>query len=72
MTNPIIFKTITGMEPPNFKLPKHEIETFVDDTFNAISFEPSAKIKSYLEKYYELIHQYYTINLLKLTLRKPS
>ena len=67
MGNPKLFKAMTGLEAPNFRLPKHEIETFVDDQFNAIRFEPTAKIRAYLEKYYELIHCYYTTNLLKIS-----
>ena len=47
-------------------MPKHESETFVDDTFHCIRFDPTDKIKSYLEKFYELIHSYHEVNLLKI------
>merc|ERR1711954_190233 len=51
---------------PQLKLPKHETNTFVDDQFSTIGFQPSSKIKSYLEMYFQLMQCYYNSNLLKL------
>ena len=70
MKNPTLYRAITGMDPPKFRMPKHEVDTFVDDSFNTIAFEPSAKIKTYLEKYYELMHSYYYANMLKINPEK--
>ena len=50
MKDPILYKAITGTEPPKFKLPRHEVDTFVDDSFNTIAFECSTKIKNLLRK----------------------
>ena len=49
--------------PPKFRFPEHEVNFFVDDSFNNIAFEPSAKIKTYLERYNELMHSYCDVNL---------
>ena len=66
LKDPIFYQKMTGMEPPKFKLPKHELNTFVDDSFSTIAFDPNAKIKGYLEKYFELMFSYYNSNMLKL------
>ena len=72
MKNTPLYRAITETDPPNFKAPKHDIDTFVDDSFNTIAFEPSAKIKTYLEKYYELMHSYYNANMLKINPQKTK
>ena len=63
---------MTGMDPPNFRLPNHEVESFVDDSFSTIAFEKSAKIKTYLEKYFALMLSYYNILMLKINPEKTQ
>ena len=57
---------MTGLEAPNFRVLKHELNTFVDDSFNTIAFQPNAKIKTYLEKFYGLMQAFYNSNLLRI------
>ena len=72
MQDPSFYKAITGTDPPNFKVPKHEVDTFVDDSFNTIAFDTPNKIKIYLEKFYELMHSYYNSNRLKINPQKTQ
>ena len=72
MKDPILYKSMTGLDPINFKLPTHEINTFVDDTFNTIAFEPNSKIKTYLEKYFALLNSYFNSNMLKVNPQKTG
>ena len=72
MKNPKLYKAVTGLDPPNMKMPKHESNTFVDDSFSTIGFEPSAKIKTYLEKYYNLMESFYNSNKLKINPQKTK
>ena len=72
MKDPILYKAMTGTEPPNFKIPKHETDTYVDDSFNTIAFDSPPKIKTYLEKFYDLMHSYYNANMLKINPQKTK
>ena len=70
MTDPILYKAITGIDTPKIKVPKHDVDTFVDDSFNCIAFNSTSMIKTYLEKYYELLHSFYNANMLKINPEK--
>ena len=60
------FKQITGLDAPNIYPKNHPNICFVDDTSAIIGFKSKQGIKTYLEKYFQLMKCYYNINMLKV------
>ena len=58
MKDPILYKAIIGIDTPKLEVHKHDVDTFVDDSFNCIAINSTAIVKPYLEKYYELMHSF--------------
>merc|ERR1712101_91080 len=51
---------------------EHYTTNFVDDSTSIITFKTTNMVKDYLQKYYRLIHDYYTINKLKINSDKTQ
>ena len=51
---------------------EHYTINFVDDSTSIITFKTTNMVKDYLQKYYRLIHDYYTINKLKINSDKTQ
>ena len=60
------------MKTKPFIGPLHVVNSFVDDSFNTIAFEPSAKIKTNLERYIELMYSYYDANTFQIIPEKKT
>ena len=68
-----MFKTITNKNTKyEYKGAEHETHNYIDDSNNVIIFKDHSHIKHYLEDYYTLIHEFYTINKLKINLDKTK
>ena len=59
LINNKLYKNITGQNIIKFKNIDHLRVNFVDDSNNIITFNDQNQIKTYLEAYYNLIHNYY-------------
>ena len=57
---------------PKYKKVDHLTVNFVDDSTNLISFKETNDIKAYISQYYEILHQYYTANKLKINSDKTK
>ena len=66
------FTRLTGHVPQKFKYIYHLTVNFVDDSTSIITFSDTNLIKIYLENYYNLLHNYYNINKLKINPDKNS
>ena len=66
------YKTITGENIITFKNIQHLTVNFVDDSNSVISFNDQNQLKTYLESYYKLLHNFYNINKLKINPDKTN
>ena len=66
-----LFESITGRKTKlNYKNISHLTINFIDDSSSVISAADHSHLKHYLEDYYELLHEYYNINKLKINPEK--
>ena len=68
-----LFKSITGRQTKtNYKDISHMTINFIDDSSSIISTADHSHLKHYIEDYYDLLHEYYNINKLKINPEKSS
>ena len=69
---PLLYKllydndTNTNYKKTNYKDIQHDTIQFVDDSTNIITFKHTNTIKDYVQTYYQLLHDYYNCNKLKI------
>ena len=54
------------MDPIKTAPKSHDVQNFVDDSNNLIAFKNSKGIQEYLQKYSNLMIEYYNSNMLKI------
>ena len=69
---PLLYKLLndkdinTNYKNTNYKDIQHDTIQFVDDSTNVITFKHTNTIKDYVQTYYQLLHDYYNCNKLKI------